>query len=425
MKRKSTRKPKRSTRRRLQSTKALGQLAAGAAASAYSMYNRYGSSTSTVRPNSRRSTKANFRRGGSMTQSQTNQDYRSKSSSYGYKASTRKLTTKLLRQEIKYNTYSLRNYGAWNRGFGAVQIVSNQIGAANTRIDQPVHLWDLTAVPQGVNSTGLQYPATFHQLYFTNETPTGVHVWETKVGGGSPAIVTSFGTRNNTVDKAWGWYPTDNNLSLRASSTVSDLNRIAAPGAKSVLQKVNVKMILNGPQTKPTKWCIQLVQLKQNVTPGVAVTASNPNGTLLADAFWSAIAKPFGYSPLDNQMPRRLQQYIKVLKTWTVVMDTPESVEDHLRARMHHLNLNINLNRSCNYLWGTESDRITANTVDIPENGYINSGDNEYLCQVHPNARVWLMVRALCEFQGPSIGPTDQLFPSYDIIMNATHRIMD
>lgn len=192
-----------------------------------------------------------------------------------------------------------------------------------------------------------------------------------------------------------------------------------------MLQKVNVKMILNGPQTKPTKWCIQLVQLKSEVTPGVQTTGANPNGTKLADAFWSSIAKPYGYSPLDNQMPRRLKQYMKVLKTWTVVMDAPESSEDHLKTRMHHLTLNLNLNRSCNYLWGTETDRTMAYGPDIPENGFQVNSDNEYLCQVHPNARVWLMVRALCEFQGPEIAATEALFPSYDIVMNAVHRIMD
>jgi len=407
-------------------------LGASAAASMYNQWGKRPAVSQQVDPESQQSTRTHYRGSPSRTVTQTTQDYRSKTSSYGYKASTKALTTKLLKQEIKYATYSIRNYGAWNRGFGAIQIIANQAGADNTRVDMPVHLWDLTAVPQGNNSTSLQYPATFHQLYFTSQATTANHVWETRIGGSAASQVGNFVTRSNMIDKPWSWYPTDGNTSLRPSLAASELNKIVAPGAKSVLQRVVVKMILNGPQTKPTKWCIQLVQLKQDVTPGVSNTIStsnpngiNPTGILLADAFWQTIAKPYGFSPLDSNMPRRLRQYMKVLKTWTVVMDTPESGEDHLKARMHHLTLNLNLNRACNYLWGSDLDKIQMNAADIPENGFLNNADNEYVCQVHPNARVWLMVRALCEFQGPNVGASEQLFPSYDVIMNATHRIMD
>ena len=187
-------------------------------------------------------------------------------------------------------------------------------------------------------------------------------------------------------------------------------------------------MILNGPTEKPTKWCIQLIQLKQEVTPGVNTvtsgTSTNPNGPELADAFWASIAKPYAHSPLDNNLPRRLQKYIKVLKSYYVSMDTPQSDEDHLKARMHHLTFTAYLNRTCNYQWGTESDRITPVSIDIPENGFLNSATNEFMTCVHPNARVYLMIRALCEFQGPNISPTEALFPSYDIVLNTTHRAL-
>lgn len=103
-------------------------------------------------------------------------------------------------------------------------------------------------------------------------------------------------------------------------------------------------------------------------------------------------------------------------------MDTPESGEDHLKARMRHFTINAYVNRTCNYQWGTEVDKQAIVSVDIPENGYLNSANNEYLTACHPNARVYLMIRALCEFQGPSITPTEQLFPSYDIVLKTTHR---
>lgn len=103
-------------------------------------------------------------------------------------------------------------------------------------------------------------------------------------------------------------------------------------------------------------------------------------------------------------------------------MDTPESGEDHLRARMRHLTMNLYLNRTCNCQWGTEADKIALNAADIPENGFLNNNDNEFLTTVHPNARVYLMVRALCEYAGPSAVPTEQTFPSYDIVLTSPHR---
>ena len=356
---------------------------------------------------------------------QVNQDYRSQSARYGLRRTKRRMMNKLLKNELTYNIFSIRNYGIWNRGFGAVPIVANQASGAGTPIDMPVHLWDLTAVPQGNASTSYQYPATFHELYFTTETATGTHAWRTKTGGGNPGQVTNFTTRASTIDKAWCWYPSDTNNTLKPYEAVNAANAFVPPGAKSYLQSVNVKMILNGPQTKPTKWCIQLVQLKQEVTPGVKTTSDNPMGTALADQFWASVAKPYGFSPLDNQMPTRLRKYMKIMKTWYISMDTPESGEDHLKARMRHMTLKLNLNRTLNYVWGPEVDRIGLTTVDIPENGFYG-GNNEISNQVHPNARVYLMIRALCEQTIGTVavptGYTEQLFPSYDIIMNAVHR---
>lgn len=65
------------------------------------------------------------------------------------------MVSKLLRNDLKYNTYTLRHYGIWNRGFGAVSIRAHQVGLAGTNVEMPVHLWDLRAVPQGNNSTSL------------------------------------------------------------------------------------------------------------------------------------------------------------------------------------------------------------------------------------------------------------------------------
>ena len=111
-------------------------------------------------------------------------------------------------------------------------------------------------------------------------------------------------------------------------------------GAKSYIESFKAKFVLNGPQTKPTKFCIQLVQLSETVTPGWAGT----NDTI-ANAFWQAMSKLYGFSPLDPGPSAHLRKYLKVLKTMTVVMDSPESSEDHVNllttrqlhtSQLHH-----------------------------------------------------------------------------------------
>lgn len=347
---------------------------------------------------------------------QIHQDYRRSAIRYGKKKSIAATARKLTRTQINKTVYSVRNYGAWNRGLGAIDIRSNRpsVGAP---VECPVHLWEITgAVQSSSTPSAVDYPATFYRLEFDDTGSSHTANFVTNIGG-TTLNVTGFDTHSPNHQKDYSLYPTWSDQ-RKFLSSFSDINVLTGPGAKSYLESFKARFVLNGPTQRSTKWCIQLVQLKETVTPGWATSNNN-----VASAFWEAISKPYGFSPLDPGPASHLRKYIKVLKTMYVTMDAPESSEDHVSSRMRHVDFTAFLNRVCNYSWGNKTDLTNLGTDDIPENSDIGN-QQEFSTHVHPNARVYVMVRALCTFRDNE-APTNAVFPSYDILLQTTHRSLD
>jgi hypothetical protein len=338
------------------------------------------------------------------------QDYRKSSSKFGVKQLTAKLAKRLTVQTINTTVYTIHNYGAWNRGEGTLNLAALQTGILGTAVRMPVHLWDLTAVPQGTGA-GILYPAVFYDLNFSNETSTGTVGWTTHVNNAS-ATATGLDQRasGNTIN----YNPTVTYASTQKELVSSGIE--GGPGASSYLEKVRATLVLNGPQQRATKWCIQLVQLSDEVIPGV-----NPDSSNTPTAFWQSMAKPYGFSPLETGPRRELTKHIKYLKTMTFSMDSPENSEDHLTARMRHVDFSAYLNRKLNYRWGHTNDLVNLNVQDVPRDNTTSS----FSSHVHPKARIYLMIRALCTYQGPSVAYSNTIYPSYDIKMDITHKSMD
>lgn len=338
------------------------------------------------------------------------QDYVRSSARMGYKKSKATLVKKLTTATVNTTVYTMHNYGAWNRGEGILRLAANQPGLAGTALDMPIHLWDLTAAPQG-SGTSLLRPAVFYNCQFTNETATGSVQWQTHVNG---AVALATGLDQRATLGSINYNPTATYVTTQREGVTAGFE--GGPGATSFLEKVNASLILNGPQQRATKWLIQVVQLSEEVIPG-----ANPDSSNVNTAFWQAMAKPFGYSPLETGPRMELRKHIKVLKSLEYLMDSPENSEDHLTARMRHVNFTMYLNRKLNYRWSHVNDLVAINAADVP----IDSGTASFACHVHPKARVFLMLRALCTFTGPSVAATNLIYPSYDMKLDITHKSMD
>jgi len=339
------------------------------------------------------------------------QDYRKSTAKYGVRQLTSKLVKKLSVQTINTTVYTVHNYGAWNRGEGALTLAALQSGLAGTAVRMPIHLWDLTAVPQGTGA-GVLYPAIFYDCNFSNETSTGVVGWTTHVNNASTSAT---GMDQRAAANTINYNPVPTYATTQKELISSNIE--GGPGATSLLEKVHATFVFNGPQQRSTKWCVQLVQFDEKVVPGVAADSSN-----VATAFWQSMAKPYGYSPLETGPRRELSKLYKVLKTMTFVMDSPESGEDHLTARMRHVDFKAYLNRKLSYRWGHSNDLVALNTQDVPRDANVT---NSFASHVEPKARVFLMIRALCTYQGPSVAYSNTIYPSYDIKLDITHKSMD
>jgi hypothetical protein len=344
-------------------------------------------------------------------------DYRRTSVKYGKKVTAAKRARKLTRQQISRTVLSLRNYGAWNRGEGNVRIASVQPSGTGFPLTQPVHLWDLTCMTKGTG-TGFKHPVGFYELGFTNELETGTVQWkvidDTGIRNLSDQEKVPYTTSNDAVS---GFSPQyQMHLSQTDSSSVlvpSQTGRLGLDGKYSYIESFKAHLMLNGPQQKATKWCIQLVQFSEEVSPY--------QQTELATAFWQQLAKPYGYNPLEPGLRASLRRHMKILKTVVVNMDAPESSEDHLNARMRQVDFRGFLNRNANYKWDFESDRVNLDRNDVVND--FDQDHNVFSTHVHPKARIYMMVRALCTLD-QTAGWSAASQPSYDIKLDVVHRNM-
>lgn len=417
------RKVRRSTRRRLQTTGssksrtsrwdgASRYIAAGTNA-AYKAHNVIRNTRGLFRDRSESSSSSSARAAATSSMN----DYKKTRYSFGKPMSTAARGRKLVRQNQQRKVYGIRNYGAWNRGAGAIALSALQEGLAGTTVRMPVDLWDLTAVPQlgdnGTSTLGILYPATQYRLQFTAETDSAQVDWQTTLA--AQGAVQGKDDSSTVLNKLACMYPMESGRRGLPGGGSSSNNAWGVGGPISFIEKFKAEMLCYGPKQAPTKWCIQIVQLAEEVSPS--------ESTQLSTAFWQQISKPYGYSPLESDSSSITRKYMRVLRTYTFLQDAPESSEDHVQARMRHVTLQGYLNRRANYNWDQYSDLIDLDTQDTPENADQNSVRTA--CHVHPKARVYMMIRALTEYQGPEAIEGANKSPSYDLKLAVTHRCLD
>lgn len=345
-------------------------------------------------------------------------DYKRSRGKFGRRYSKARTGRKLLKQNQKVMKLCLRNYGPWNNGAGQIPIASMQVGGAG-QYTAPVHLYELTGCPQTYDvggNYGIKYPFTRYELRFSSVGSVGGTVdlqWIGWGASGTPTLVSNMNQDTSSLSKDNHLYPIQlDNVGVDAPGP-NEINAHSLPGKKSYIESVSAKLLLYGPQTQPVRWSIQLVQLSEEVTPGYAGT------NLRSVAFWQAMAKPFGYSPLESGSLQNMKKRYKVLKSWSYLMDAPESTEDHLTARMRQVDLFFNLNRKANYEWMFNEDQVALAAEDTFE----SADGRDISTHVHPKARVYLMIRALTPFKTTTFDAVTN--PSYDIKLITTHRNLD
>lgn len=158
------------------------------------------------------------------------------------------------------------------------------------------------------------------------------------------------------------------------------------PGDIAIHKWSSVDLELWGCRNKPTKFTIQLVQFSEDVLPDYN-TASGQR-----QEFWQSLIKHYTYSPLAKMDDGYSRKKMKILKQYKVNIDPTANYENDPDPHVKTMKIFYRFNRKCNFKWmfnNAQPQSITnMNDADWKQ----EAGQNQ--TQVHPNARIYLMVRA-------------------------------
>jgi hypothetical protein len=301
-----------------------------------------------------------------------------------------------------YTLYFVNRFQAVAQQPGSVQLKQAYVGTLSGTglVTQPLHLVSLTAAPNAYNGN----------LY----NPVGMHILQYSDPGTSGVV--AFGKFGN-------WQ-------MSNTAGVSGTNQ-SIPGSIDTLKAVSIKMALHGTTTRPTRYLIQMVQLKKPYLHPEYIEAQQGSFNEVADVrgFYDELTRPYTYSPAGF-FDSKHRKDIKVLKSWSQIiqpriatdqMETTNAQSGTSGAFPHTQLLNIyhKFNRTQRYDWADGA--VTAEPQgnldpSIPVNAGANRNDTTW------NARIYLMIRAMNPI--PTVGDgfdvTSQT--SFDIAIRTYHQ---
>jgi len=308
-------------------------------------------------------------------------------------------------------------------------------------IRYPLHLYSLTGhannVQDGSTVTNDVRPYVGWVLACSNDTGTGNYFWESRIAGDVP----STGAAGALLSKEASWH---------FEHTDQPTGNIPAPHADSLLDWVQIKLMLYGTLNLPVKYVIDICQINEdfmqpNIDGVISATGlpysmgnwgANTEQTRERDAFLGSLVQPYAFSPLvvNNFKQGR---YFKILKRNIVMIQPTDSTElpagstgTTTNPHQRQLDLFMRMNRKCRYDWvgrapidinGTETgggvQDGTAYDLDTGERNQID---------VDPKARIFLMIRATCcqlELNAADYKttPNTRFQPSYDVVIRKSH----
>lgn len=313
-------------------------------------------------------------------------DYRKSNVTYGRKP---RVTVRNLNRLVKANlerTDLVINRTSAFGGLSGVDTLQNTQTALGAQLTVPCILYDMTSSPNVINNTVTQ-PFTCWTVNFSNETDSANLVWQ------------------ENAARRWA---------VNQATEVFNGTGIY-PQGQSQLEHINARFIFYAPTALPTRIQVELIQLKdQRLHPTQAAGGSTVTDSF-ATAFWQYMTKPFAFSQIERQNPQ-YKRFYRVLQRKTIYMDPKETTESS-STRYAELNMFMKLYRKCNYRW-QHSDKVgmvgadTQLTFDTANN-----------TTVHPNARLYLMVRGISGRVVGGGGYSATANPSFDSYFRAVHTV--
>lgn len=280
-----------------------------------------------------------------------------------------KLTLKkLLRNMTDLTTFTFQKYSRF--GDNGQIYMSNHEDTVNGNWSLPCNVFDLTSVANWTNGAVNSYAP----------------LWALR-----KKTITSATVTNGQYE----WYALQGQQPTGTNSTVWQVEKsshrtntqMAYPNEQSVLKWASIELELWGMKNHPTKWTVEVCQFSEDVCP---VQAVNADGNY--NEFWDSMLKQYQYNPLANNSNGFGKKVFKVLRRYNVDIDPTASFENDADPHVKTMKIFLRFNRRCNFEW-KYSNAAGQTAADF---GSVNwqQEDNENQATVHPNARVFLMLRA-------------------------------
>lgn len=158
------------------------------------------------------------------------------------------------------------------------------------------------------------------------------------------------------------------------------------PGESAIHKWSSLDLELWGTRNKPTKYLIQLVQFNEDVLPDYNVFSGQ------RQEYWQSLMKHYTYSPLAKMDDAFNRKKMRILKQYKVNIDPTATYENDPDPHVKTLKLYYKFNRKCNFAW--QAANSSVQTITDMNDADWNITANQNNNQVHPNARIYVMVRA-------------------------------
>lgn len=274
-------------------------------------------------------------------------------------------------------------------------LIAHRLLTATNQTVYPMHVWDLTAIPNNVDGGATLLPSVGFSVGsddFTINTSATIRELNSLTAVGGIAANTQLLPENTTTDTA---------------------------KRKSYHHWTHIKLNLYGVRKRTTRYVVELVRVDDHTADFINGNSANIEKRKMVD--W--LVRPFVFNSLMGGDPQGGKHY-KVLRRFDCSID-PISLDQYdgtnAVPRIQTLNWFVHHNRVRRYDWA-EDDPPALNV-----NGGFDVVTNNINIRTHPHKRVYLVVRVLCPERrtvtafDAAADPISE--PSYDLIIRQKHSL--
>ena len=182
-----------------------------------------------------------------------------------------------------------------------------------------------------------------------------------------------------------------------------------------MLKYMKLKMLTCSPTSRPCKWTVQLVQIKDPVlAPDLEGKSLAQDENLRRTSFYQALMNRYAFNPIADQSYKVVKDNLKVLKTLEWITNPTQTIDNDPAGHQKLVNLFYRFDKELDYAW----DQNAIQNVGYSNDVAVNVGVNRNI--LAPTKRIYLMIRAQTS---PSTAHTAALHGSYSINLTTCHAV--